>query len=579
MGRTLACLNEIKVSSGQQSTIKDGHRSFWVVLLLGFFCFAPVNSMVAQEKYSPEDEAVQAIAKKGLDSLRETVSKGPEVLLCGLAAIEYSKRYHEPLPIDGPLVSAALKYANRSLDKDSNNLTFYAQTAIYEQAIALIVYCEVDDVRYKKEINALLGILRERQQRNGSYNYFGRDTNGAGDVSMAQYVGLSLWVAKQHGFDVDIDSGRALLDWLCDSMNEKGSWYYHSLNRATANPDDEIRNSLHCSGLSSTYLLADFLQLEGGRGGAINQVIADLGLPPSVSVHVPDDGKPKRRAGPLVSFDRGKLQKVKTIGNKWLADHWTVKSKTWNYYYLYALERYAYFREAAEQEVSEIPTWYDQGVDYLKSTQSASGSWPAGKKQVEKSNYNTAFAIMFLVRASEVLAGEAVEGTMNGNANFAIDRRLTFNKDGSVTGQSPIKGVDDVFGILAAGVDDNDLDFVLESLAPVIGQMANRTDKSHGEQLAFLRGLLSNENPRMRQIAIRLLAGQQVIENAPALIYAMSDREYDVRVEAHNGLRLISRRIDTLNLPENPTREDFEDLKRQWTEWYLNVNPGAKLLE
>jgi len=186
---------------------------------------------------------------------------------------------------------------------------------------------------------------------------------------------------------------------------------------------------------------------------------------------------------------------------------------------------------------------------------------------------------MFLVRASEVLAGDSREGLMNGNAGFALNKKLTFNKDGTVTGQSPIKGVDDVLGILNAGVDDSDLDFVLESLAPVIGEMANRTDKSHSEQLAFLRGLLSNENPRMRQIAVRLLAGQQVIENAPAMIFALSDSSYDVRVEAHNGLRLISRRIDTLELPENPTFEDFKSVKAQWTDWYLNINPGAKLLE
>ena len=109
--------------------------------------------------------------------------------------------------------------------------------------------------------------------------------------------------------------------------------------------------------------------------------------------------------------------------------------------------------------------------------------------------------------------------------------------------------------------------------------MADRTDKSHSEQLAFLRGLLSDQNPRMRQIAVRLLAGQQAIENAPALIYALSDNSYDVRIEAHNGLRLISRRIDTINLSENPTRQDFESAKGQWTDWYLSVNPGAKLLE
>ena len=574
MGCSLACDSSVK-----QRVLK---RFFAVVASVILIAVLPMSRAQGQIKYSPDDAAVQAIAKQGIDWLNDFAEKGgfkqsPEILLCGLASLEYAKRYNQPLPVDGPLVSRALAYADKALDPATKTNSFRSKTTIYEQAIALIIYCEVDDVKYKGKIETLLQIIQGRQQQDGALNYVGREGLG-GDVSQTQYAALSMWVAKEHGFDVDIQTGRRFLEFLCAEMNEEGSWYYQTKNRKPTHPEKHLRHSLHCSGLSSTYLLADFLQLTGNRNGGVNQVIADWGLPPSVSIYVPDDGKVKRRTGPLTSFDRATLKRTEQTGNRWLADNWTLKSETWNYYYLYALERYAYFRESAEVEVAEIPTWYDQGVDHLKSVQGKDGSWP-GESRVIKPTINTAFAIMFLVRASEVLAGEAVEGVMNGNEGFAVDKKLTFNKDGSVTGQSPIKGVEDVLGILGAGVDDNDLDFVLESLAPVIGQMANRTDKSHGEQLAFLRGLLSDENPRMRQIAVRLLAGQQVIENAPALIYALGDSSYDVRVEAHNGLRLISRRIDTLELPENPSFENFKTLKGQWTEWYLSVNPGGKLLD
>ena len=571
---SLACTGSIKQKFLSKCAV--------VVVVVILLTVLPVTCAQAQIKYGPDDPAVQEVARRGINWLNESAKKGgftnnSEILLCGLAAIEYAKRYSEPLPIEGPLVSNALAYANAALDPESKGGSFRSKSTIYEHAIALILYCECGDVKYKREIRTLLGIIQGRQQRDGSINYVGREGLG-GDVSQTQYAALSLWVAKEHGFDVDIEVGKRFLEFLCREINEEGSWYYQTKDQKPTHPEKHLVHSLHCSGLSSTYLLADFLQLNGAKSGGTNQVLADLGLPPSVSIHVPDDGKTKRKTGPLTSFDRGILKRTQQTGNRWLADRWTLKTKTWNFYYLYALERYAYFRETAEIEVSEIPTWYDQGVDHLKSIQAKDGSW-AGESQIAKQTVNTAFAIMFLVRASEVLAGDTVEGVMNGNQGFAVDKKLTFNKDGSVTGQSPIKGVEDVLGILGAGVDDNDLDFVLESLAPVIGQMANRTDKSHGEQLAFLRGLLADENPRMRQIAVRLLAGQQVIENAPALIHALGDRAFDVRVEAHNGLRLISRRIDTLKLPENPSAEDFKTLKGQWTEWYLGVNPGGKLFE
>ena len=94
--------------------------------------------------------------------------------------------------------------------------------------------------------------------------------------------------------------------------------------------------------------------------------------------------------------------------------------------------------------------------------QTKAGNWSRDKKNSGSSaTINTAFAIMFLVRASEVLAGDTVEGVMNGNVGFAVDKKLTFNKDGTVSAQSPIKGVEDVLGLLEAGVDDNDLDLSL----------------------------------------------------------------------------------------------------------------------
>ena len=102
-----------------------------------------------------------------------------------------------------------------------------------------------------------------------------------------------------------------------------------------------------------------------------------------------------------------------------------------------------------------------------------------------------------------------------------------------------------------------------------------------------------------RLIAVRFLAGEQDMDNVPALLYALGDPDYRICLEAHNGLRLISRKIDSMTIseatkrnakrypgilkdePENAgnVRIEFDSMKKKWTEWFLKIRPGAELLD
>lgn len=547
-----------------------------IVPVIAAICWFLPSIATAQERYTPYHEDVMAAATRGINHLAEHLpGERGEAILAGIATIEYTKRYSNYVPTDHPTVVHALNQANAAMVAKP---PLKDDSYMYALCLAIILYCDCDDRRYKPQITELLNGMLARQNGDGSFGYMGQ--TGIGDTSQTQYAALAMWMAKAHGFMVPPEAAKKCLDWLCRSKSAEGSWYYNVRNYQAYGGNPDHSNSIHCSGLSTVYLLADYLQLNPNRrNSSFKNNMNGLELPPSVSIHVEPKNGQARKTGPLVGFDRSLLVGSQVAGNKWLAAHWTVNADRWNYYYLYALERYAFFREKAEGTVREIPTWYDQGVDFLLSQQDGGGGWPSGGLQHESSHVNTCLAIMFLVRASQVLVMEAGTGTVNGNKGFDEDVTLKFNKDGTVSGREAIKGVQDVMTLLQEGNAGDDLESLMDALAPAISEMSARTGKSRNEQMSFLRGLLGDYDPNRRRIAVQLLAGVQDIENAPALIYALGDPRREVRLAAHNGLRLISRKIDTIKISDNPTAGEFAALKERWTEWYLTVNPGAQLLD
>ena len=109
--------------------------------------------------------------------------------------------------------------------------------------------------------------------------------------------------------------------------------------------------------------------------------------------------------------------------------------------------------------------------------------------------------------------------------------------------------------------------------------------------------MISARNYFRRLIAVRFLAGEQDMDNVPALIYALGDPDLRICLEAHDGLRLISRKIDSMEVSprtrenavrdpgvlasdeENSCRYEFDSIKEKWTDWFLKIRPGAELLD
>ena len=601
-----ACLIASRSNRGAQ------HLSFLTrlsSLTRGLFLLIPLvwwaSPATAQKLYDPNHPDVEAMVNRGISYVEANAPRGiDEGLIAALAIIETKKRYENEVPRDNPIVRKAVEDVLQAVadDQAGGVAPFLRGTGAYVPCLGVIVLCEVNDQLYASQINYLLGLVLRRQNADGGFGY--PHEKEVTDTSQGQYVGLALTVAKNHGFQWDVEAAKRLLETYCNTQ-VNDTWVYHYTGRQPRGGnapeiDRTPRLSIHVAGLSSTYLLADLLNLRirGKRGagavtGAENAASvaavanADVDpLPPAVRIYVkPKEGESKAD-DPIVSFDTSKLNGALTGGTRWLVSQYQVFPKIWPYYYMYGFERYAFFREKSEGAVSELPNWYDDGVVELMNRQKGNGSWElpkstdAGLVAIGESNPNqaTCLAILFLVRSSQILFVEGREGVTIGNDSLKPNTRIEMT-NGTVNSSELGKGIDDVMNLIKKSGGEEELEQLLPILGAAIRQLSEDPSKSRGEKMAALRALVLHEDNLRRLVAVKVLAGLQDLDSVPALLFALTDPDLDVCREAHNGLRLISRKIDSFPLSSDPTPKEYLDLKKKWTDWYLKLRPDAELMD
>lgn len=556
--------------------------------ILAFPCIAS-----AQTTFTPEHVEVKAMADKAVGYLRASGEIG-EATLSALAIVQYYKRYEGRVPKDNAGVNNTV---NRILGMfpDGGNGQIMNQGECYFPALALILLAEVDAVKYKDEIIGILKMFDERQTSTGAFTYLGQ--GGTADTSQTQFVALAMWVAKTKEFDINLEVSKDALNWLCTVHGGSGQWAYkYTAGRSSTGST----LSMQAAGLSSVYLLADALQLNARRKDMVKNEATELGFPKTVSIYVaPVDGKSKRKEGPLIKFDRGLLGSTTAAGNRSLEARFQYDTIAWNYYYLYAIERYAYFREQAEGDTGNGPmeNWYDGGIEFLKKEQRADGSFP--DYQLEKRGIATAFALLFMVRSSQIINFPPANTTLNGGNNFATDSNIRDEggRIGETRAEQNLQSMLDMLGDDKKATEAQ-LKRINSALKKQIVAFKQQDNKSKGEVKAFLRSMVGANNYYRRMIAVRFLAAEQDMDNVPALIYALSDPSFRVAMEAHDGLRLVSRKVDTMSLSKEAVknarratdmikkeeglemrlRKEFDMIEDKWIDWYTKIRPDAELL-
>jgi len=494
-----------------------------------------------------------------------------------VAVAEASKRYDGLVPKDHPVIKKAIA----GILKDVKSGKLLNATELYHPCLAAILLCEADDREYRPQIVKLIKSFEERQLDGGGFTYRGKKT---WDTSQTQYVALAYFVARQHQIPVSIESTRRILEFVIARQNGN-SWTYSPSER-------EKRISIHAAIAGTAYLLGDLLKLQP-RLKVEKKVVEGLGpdLPPSISVHivVPEqsDNTADEAAwsgdGPLVEINNSNFKSCKQKANQHFENVFVLNAPKWTYYYLYAFERYAFFRQQAEGDVGNraMKSWYDEGVAMFKNLQKEDGSMPKGPESTVSADINTSFAIMFLVRSSEILsippAGSNLEG--GGGLGKTAGKSLRELKNGRLRAEETTKNLNDLIENLGEELSNDQLELLSESIKDAIREYQAQPEKSRGQARSFLRSLVSDKNYYKRLIGVRFLAGEQDLDNAPALIYAMGDPDVRVCLEAHNGLRLVSRKIDSITVPEKPTLSDFQLAKGRWVSWLLKLRPDAELLD
>ena len=570
----------------------------WVAgLLMVSFLLALPDSVLAQKKYTPEHPFVKEMADRAVETLQKGNNKEGHNTLAALAIVEHGKRYNKEVPAQNKVVKTAVEHIRKQCEGDS----FHNEKETYYPALALILLAEVDAAKNHDQIVFLLDVLKKRQNEDGSFTY--KNENN-GDCSQTQFAGLAMWVAKSHGFDVDIPMAKKTLNWFCQ-VSRGGQWVYKYSTSGVPLRNNSPTLSMQAAGISSVYLLADLLQLNRRVFDLASGVGATdgLGLPKTVQIYIPPvDGKGKKRRteGPLTSFDKGLLGGTLGAGNRSFDSVFDYKYPRWNYYYLYALERYCYFRQQAEGDLGNgnFKNWYDGGVKFLAEQQKENGGFSKTHNLTSEAT-STAFAVLFLVRSSEIISLPPAEGGTVGGRGLGVGTlRQTSN------GQIVDSQTEQDLGSLLALLKDDDklsseqLERINSSLKKQIVEFRNQDAKSRAEVQAFLRSMVGARNYYRRLIAVRFLAGEQDMDNVPGLIYAVSDPDFRIAYEAHQGLRLVSRKIDSMKLsqttrdnarralgplekdsPEIVTlmRSEFNTMEKRWSDWFLKIRPNAQL--
>lgn len=553
----------------------------------------------AQVKYTPEHENVEAMCRKAVKYLETAKDlEGGELVLAAITVVEVSKRYDEVVPIDHPLVVKAVeqvledvKQMREHLAEDKPGMPEIHAPGIYRLAMSIIFLTDLGADRYRSEVISLVEYFLRQQRPSGAFSYPSSQND---DTSQSQYAGLAFALLKIHEIPLDPEHGVKLLNWFCDvqmpegkfeDADTRGTWVYHYQNNEPFTP--QVTHTMFIAGASSVYLLADYLNL-GAAGGSTRGVQKQIEgikrkLPPSVSLHIAlKEGETRRANAPLASFDRGKIARAKSESNDWLKRNFTIQppGKSWTFYYLYALERYAYFREKTEGGMPEFPTWYDEGVEFLEASQTGNGSWIPDSKGEENENNSTCLATLFLVRSSQILLKDPRQTTLVSNYGvFKGNGPLSDGANGQIKTAQTTQEVTDVLALLKDGGTEEQMEEMLEQLKPALIEFNRKEGKSKAEVIGFLRGLISHPDAYRRLTAVRFLAGIQDLENVPALLKALSDDEVTIALEAHNGLRLISRKLDAYPVSSKPSRAEMAELKQKWTAWYLGIRPGAVLLD
>jgi hypothetical protein len=250
--------------------------------------------------------------------------------------------------------------------------------------------------------------------------------------------------------------------------------------------------------------------------------------------------------------------------------NYEIEITSYNFYYLYSLERFKSFEELVKGAPEESPQWYADGVELLRRRQAADGAWSHGCGLVP----DTAFGVLFLVRSTQKTLRSGIgEGLLVGGRGLPRNIAQATVHRGQLFTEETAKSVDDLVQILENPNHPQYEELMRDprGLRPFeIGEVA-ATD------VPRLVRLVRGGDPVARLVSVQALAKRDNLDDVPTFIYALTDPDRTVVLAARDALRQISRKIDGVGLVDEFTDRQRHDAIVQWKEWYRTVRPEAVL--
>ena len=503
---------------------------------------------LAVKRDSPE---VLALVDKGLAYLdKQSHSEVGGKCLIGLAFYKRGLKDH-------PRGQEALEACRQSVQEVRGN------SYNYSKCLAIIFLTELDSNKHRDLIGQYVSLMREHQKSHGGFGYLGSMT---GDTSQTQYAALAYWHMLNNGIAPDSSSVQKCLNWFMRTRDPSGVWGYQGIDPGDFNlvkQTDKPGVSMAAAGMSGTMILGNAVGLlKPGRQATVESVSTPL--PPALRRE--QDPQAKRVPTlPAGDVDPQRLAETIAAGRKWYAKNFTIDVHEYQSYYLYSIERYMSFQEFLDGAPEEEPEWYNKGYEFLKETQSGDGSWTDNSGPPVA----TAFSVLFLLRSTQQsIQASLGQGTLVGGRGLPRDLSKLRLRGGKLVVEQRPTEVDDLLGMLD---DDNaeSLDGLLDNPAALqVGEVGP-------EEARRLQQVVRSGPPGGRLLAVRALGKLRDVDQAPTLIFALTDPDKRVVREARDGLRSISRSFEGFGPPDNFEEDDRKQAIARWKAWYKSVRPDA----
>lgn len=521
--------------------------------MVGFVVFESANLFA----YTPDSPQVKNLIKKADAFLCSDSSDDIRIGAQAAAGIALLKT---GVQRDHPKILKAVEMVKEAIPGNDPKAAKFPE--VYQIGLSIIFLVTLDPMKYKPEIDCLLQCLYSKQEKNGGWGYF--EQPDVGDTSMTQYGVLSSWEAKYAGYNIPPEAMDNVANWLLRTQDPSGGFGYHPrvAPEGTLMKQDEVRDCMTAAGGGCIYILSDLFQME-----MVAKKKDDI---PSALKNVKAKDNNGRSAIPTrVSIKQ--MRESQLLTHKWFEKNYTIEPKfDYKYYYLYALERYMSFREQVEQAPEKEPKWYNEGVDYLIKKQNDEGSWDdhCGKTA------GTAFAVLFLVRSTQITIKKVKNlgaGVLITGKGLPKEGESLEIQNGQTVVKKSIGPADDLLKILDES-KEADYEKALEMMSELPSQQVESLLAAHGDKL---RKLTRDQDSDARMAAVVALGKTRSLDNVPALIYALTDPDREVVIEARKALERISRNPIGLGPQDNYNEEQRQNAVKKWKEWYLSLRPDA----